>query len=298
VRVRVAPGHARRHTRLWPCSCKAGGSARHRMAAPVGDGGTGRPARLWTESFQVQVLGAQLLPFGSASARPWYGRVARLDTGEGLHADVAQWSERDLAKVEAPGSRPGIRSHAVVAQQVEHLLQQDVVGSKPVSRSHALLGQLGRAASLRRMTFRVRISGGARPLAGESRPIRSARTGRFACPRPEAAWKVNRPGCRAPLLADARVTPWLSSSPPSSEDEPARWSAPAGNRGVGTSTFLATGTAQLVAGTALIRRQCQVRSLGARLAGSATGKRSGLIHRRQRVQLPSGLPVRKRSSDE
>jgi hypothetical protein len=126
----------------------------------VGDGGTGRPARLWTESFQVRVLGAQLLPFGSASARPWYGRVARLDTGEGLHADVAQWSERDLAKVEAPGSRPGIRSHAVVAQQVEHLLpRQDVAGSKPVSRSHALLGG--------------------------SRPLRSARTGRFVCPRPE-----------------------------------------------------------------------------------------------------------------
>jgi hypothetical protein len=41
---------------------------------------------------------------------------------------------------------------------------------------------------------------------------------------------VNRPGRRAPLLAGARVTSWLSSSPPSSEDEPARWLVPAGNR--------------------------------------------------------------------
>jgi hypothetical protein len=104
----------------------------------MGGGGTGRPARLWTERLQVRVLGAQLMPFGSASARPWYGRVARLDTGEGLPADVAQWSERDLATVAAPGSRPGIRSHAVVAQQVEHDIPNvGVAGSRPVSRSHA-----------------------------------------------------------------------------------------------------------------------------------------------------------------
>jgi hypothetical protein len=62
VRVRVAPGTPRRHTRLWPRPCKAGDSARHRLAAPMGGGGTGRPARLWTESFQVRVLGAQLTP--------------------------------------------------------------------------------------------------------------------------------------------------------------------------------------------------------------------------------------------
>ena len=27
-------------------------------------------------------------PFGSASTRPWYGRAARLDTGEGLQVTV------------------------------------------------------------------------------------------------------------------------------------------------------------------------------------------------------------------
>jgi hypothetical protein len=63
-------------------------------------------AALNRERFQP----GHLTPFGSASAVPWYGAVARLDTGEGLHADVAQGSERFLAKEEAPGSRPGIRS--------------------------------------------------------------------------------------------------------------------------------------------------------------------------------------------
>ena len=39
-------------------------------------------------------------------------------------------------------------------------------------------------------------------------------------------WKVNRPGCRAPLLADARVTPWASTAPPSAlwrMNQPGRW---------------------------------------------------------------------------
>ncbi len=35
---------------------------------------------------------------------------------------------------------------------------------------------------------------------------------------------------RAPLLADVRVVLCRSSRPPSSEDEPARWLAPIGNR--------------------------------------------------------------------
>jgi hypothetical protein len=78
----------------------------------------------------------------AARAPPWYGGGPGSESRRRLHADVAQWSERDLAKVEAPGSRLGIRSHAVVAQQVERLLpKQDVAGSKPVSRSQAGLAQ-------------------------------------------------------------------------------------------------------------------------------------------------------------
>jgi hypothetical protein len=41
---------------------------------------------------------------------------------------------------------------------------------------------------------------------------------------------VNRPGGRARPLSDAPVARWRSSRPPSSEDEPVRRLAPAGNR--------------------------------------------------------------------
>jgi hypothetical protein len=36
----------------------------------------------------VRFQPGQLAPFGSASTRPWYGRAARFDTGEGLHVTV------------------------------------------------------------------------------------------------------------------------------------------------------------------------------------------------------------------
>ena len=83
---------------------------------------------------------------------------------------------------------------------------------------NALLAQLGRGASLRRKRFRVRISGGARSEAGKRDG-----SGRYV-PRgaPVAAcrsWRVNRPGCRAPLLTDARIAPWRSSRPLSSEGD-------------------------------------------------------------------------------
>jgi hypothetical protein len=36
----------------------------------------------------VRFQPGQLMPFGSASAIPWCGVAARLDTGEGLHVTV------------------------------------------------------------------------------------------------------------------------------------------------------------------------------------------------------------------
>lgn len=84
---------------------------RIRQEAPLAGCSVGRGAiALNNVTTLVRFQPGQLAPFGSASACPWYGHVARLDTGEGLHADVAQGSERFLAKEEAPGSRPGIRS--------------------------------------------------------------------------------------------------------------------------------------------------------------------------------------------
>jgi hypothetical protein len=50
------------------------------------------------------------MPLAPERTCPWYGRAARFDTGEGLHADVAQLAARHLAKVKVAGSRPVIRS--------------------------------------------------------------------------------------------------------------------------------------------------------------------------------------------
>ena len=86
-------------------------------------------------------------------------------------------------------------------------------GSNPVGHSQALLAQLGRGASLRRKRFRVRISGGARSEAGKARPRRSIRTARCACPGPPLMEGEPRPGCRAPLLTDARVGTVAFKSP-------------------------------------------------------------------------------------
>jgi hypothetical protein len=62
--------------------------------------------------FQVRALDGQLpdRPFAPARTRPWCGRVARFDTGEGLRVDVAQLAERGVAIAEVAGSKPVIRS--------------------------------------------------------------------------------------------------------------------------------------------------------------------------------------------
>ena len=69
---------------------------------------------------------------------------------------------------------------------------------------------IGRGAGLRNLAIGVRVPG---TVLRESEPIRD----------------------RASLLTTARLTPWCSSHPLSSEDEPARWSAPAGNRAAGNT---------------------------------------------------------------
>jgi hypothetical protein len=77
-------------------------------------------------------------------------------------------------------------------------------GSNPVGHSHALLGQLGRAASLRRMTFRVRISGGAQWSGGLEWPHRSRLlTGRRSPsagsnPARSSSWRVRLVWSMAP----------------------------------------------------------------------------------------------------
>ena len=69
---------------------------------------------------------------------------------------------------------------------------------------------IGRGAGLRNLAIGVRVPG---TVLRESEPIRD----------------------RASLLTTARLTPWCSSHPLSSEDEPARRLAPAGNRAAGNT---------------------------------------------------------------
>jgi hypothetical protein len=120
------------------------------------------------------------LPSGNGKHASPVRRRSGFNSPGRLHADVAQWSERDLAKVEAPGSRPGIRSHTVLVQ-------------------------LARDTSFRATVIGVRVPG---TVLMESEPDRG----------------------RASLLTTARVTPWCSSHPLSSEDDAARWRSPPGKR--------------------------------------------------------------------
>ena len=69
---------------------------------------------------------------------------------------------------------------------------------------------IGRGAGLRNLAIGVRVPG---TVLRESEPIRD----------------------RASLLTTARLTPWCSSHPLSSEAEPARRLAPAGNRAAGNT---------------------------------------------------------------
>lgn len=168
-------------------------------------------------------------------------RDVRVGTGRRLHALVPQSGRRArlsavLLRVRLPPSVlarvrfPGAQLHACRIG-----VRQPLVGVASPGR-HRGQAPCGRGAV-----------GSASPCQGEGRGFETRRP--LACrpsPMAEAAgpgpaqcafesrgrysWKVNRPGCRAPLLADAALQRWLSSSPPSSEDEPARWLALAGNR--------------------------------------------------------------------
>jgi hypothetical protein len=137
--VRNAPGSGDRASLVRTAllgSAPGGGSqwAVGELADPLGFGPRASRSESWAPS--------SCLLSGNGQHSALVRRGSGFNSPGRLHADVAQWLERDLAKVEAPGSRPGIRSHAVIAQQVEHLFpKQDFAGSKPVSRSQAVLVQ-------------------------------------------------------------------------------------------------------------------------------------------------------------
>ena len=56
------------------------------------------------------------MPCGSASARPWYGRAARVGTGVGLDAVVAQQVRASACQVEGRRFEAGQPLHAGLAQ--------------------------------------------------------------------------------------------------------------------------------------------------------------------------------------
>ena len=108
-------------------------------------------------------------------------------------------------------------------------------GPIPGIRSQALLGQLAEPlpSGGRRSEFESRV--GHRLLRGiTTAPVCAYRAVRMSPPRANMEGEPDR-RCRARPLSDARVTPWLSNSPPSSvlEDEPAGPAGPRWNRGGG-----------------------------------------------------------------
>jgi hypothetical protein len=117
--------------------------------------------------------GQHISPFASARTRPWYGRAARFDTGEGLKGQaepIHRYSlSRNVAVAQLARARPcqGRGREFETPQPLQAPLAQLAGGVWPRTR-----------------TVRVRVARGARSEAGGSRPCWSVRTSRFACPRP------------------------------------------------------------------------------------------------------------------
>jgi hypothetical protein len=141
-------------------------------------------------------------------------------------------------------------------------------------------------------------AGNREALRGEFRVLRPLPSPACSHRAGEPVWRANPPGSRAPprkrlgaralRVGTAALRPGRCAADAATGFEHP-WRP--GGRGARHPHLPLPGTAQLVEGAALIRRYRQVRSLGARLAGGATGWRSGLIYRRLRVRIPSGLPA-------
>jgi hypothetical protein len=131
----------------------------------------------------------------------------------------------EAAGVRLPEQAPGDRSVSG-----KHMTPPRSKGEFESRRSLACPSRpTGRAASLKRMTSGFESREGYTAWQEiHDRPGLRIPGGPLSLPT--AQWKVNRPGRRARPLSDARVTPWASIALPSSEDEPARRLAPAGNR--------------------------------------------------------------------
>jgi hypothetical protein len=138
---------------------------------------------------------------------------------------------------------------------------------------------------------RVRLPPGARFVVGESRPLRSARTGWFACPRPGSS-ESEPVRDRASLLTTARVTPWRLSRPLSSEDEPAGRLASVGNR-VGAERRCGSGpSSSAISRLFTSGGRAVVESEPARVAGvvSKTNERASVTVRVRRSPPWEGAP--------
>jgi hypothetical protein len=155
----------------------------------------------------------------SAAQPPCKRKVPGSGPGGGsshFHAFVApvararSWYER------GPGFKSRRRLPVTVVSAVQHSSTPCSQGRFKSGRSLACRpSPIGRGAGLRNLAVGVRVPG---TVLTESEPARG----------------------RASPLTTARFTPWCSSHPLSSEDEPARRLAPAGNRAAAGTSWAST----------------------------------------------------------
>ena len=145
------------------------------------------------------------MSFGSASARPWYGRAARVGTGGGLHAVVAQQVRASVRQAEDRRFDSG----------------------QPLARWTSPMAEASRS---RRERFAVRVRGPVRKANRTGAPgsvasgCGAVRRWRSTRP-PSSAWKMTSPG-GGPRLESGWWRKPCGSSPPSSADSAAQSSHP------------------------------------------------------------------------
>lgn len=138
--------------------------------------GCGHPGRVLAPAHAGSSPAPGTMPFGSASARPWYGRAARVGTGGGLHAVVAQ---------------------QVRARRCQRRGRRFEAGQPLACRT----SPIGRGVPFRAGRFAVRVRGSVRKVnrpGRRARPLSEARVTPWRSSRPPSSMEDETAGVRSP----------------------------------------------------------------------------------------------------
>ena len=169
---------------------------------------------------------------GSAFVR----RMTRVGTGWRLHALVAELVDALARGASAPRGafrfKSGRAHNAFVAPAARaRSWYERGHGFESRRRLHSVVARQVRASPCQVEGHRFEAGQPLQAVLAQLAEAQVPGTWRSGFESPgRYSWKVNRPGGRARPLSDAPVARWRSSRPPSSEDEPDRRLAPAGNR--------------------------------------------------------------------